>query len=345
MQIHALLATLATALLDLCTLCAQTATAAWATADTFRTTAGPVIRSLPVGTPLRDGDALVSSWNGTGYTFASASATCAVSNEGLVTSFRMTHSINAQSSGTSAAGGSISTSTTLTLHSPLPTQCFIRLDYTFPILVRNEGGGASIDIGDDGSIDWVFTYPEFPAWSVARSTTISFTGTLRIRIHMNTSAGATQSSANTTRSLQLSFDPSLPTLGAGSPNSLGVPSLCATGGAPVVGNPLFGIQVSGQTTPGLSGLVFNFGPLLGEPGLQIPGAPVGCRLYIPIQSHRFVSALVDGNGNSAFPLPIPPDPLLVGATIGAQSLSLDPTLSSPLPLASSPALLFRIGSL
>lgn len=131
--------------------------------------------------------------------------------------------------------------------------------------------------------------------------------------------------------------------GAGSPTIFNgqIPGIDASS-LPVIGNAGFGITGSNFLPFGLGGLLITVGDLLPF-GIQLPGAPLGCELWVGLPETIFGFVFADGLGAASYGLPLPNDPFFVGVPVGAQFLVLDPAFTDPLQLASSRGMQFVIG--
>jgi hypothetical protein len=124
-------------------------------------------------------------------------------------------------------------------------------------------------------------------------------------------------------------------IGTGSPNSNGV-AVADVNSLAFVGNGLF--EVTGRNLVPSSPAVLLFGFSLRSTPFDLGtlGAPMNTLLYINQQDG--LPASVDGQGNTAVPVPVPQNSSFAGAAIDFQFLTVDPTLSGRLPLATSNAL-------
>lgn len=129
--------------------------------------------------------------------------------------------------------------------------------------------------------------------------------------------------------------------GAGSPNTVGVPTIAPLNGLPVIGNAAFAIGGGNFVAS-----VFGFGLLdigtLGA-GQQIPGAPVGALVFLNPLSLVAQLVLADGLGATSLPFGIPNAGALAGLPIASQFLSYDPMLADPIPFGTSGGMQIVVG--
>ncbi|MCA8977519.1 MAG: hypothetical protein KDC98_22540 [Planctomycetes bacterium] len=123
--------------------------------------------------------------------------------------------------------------------------------------------------------------------------------------------------------------------GAGCQCSSGIPSVCATGGLPRVGNTAFAVAF--DHLPPFSPMlaVIGFRPA----SLPLPGLPAGCALLTSVDATIFG---LTGPGTATIPLPMPASPAFRGLELHVQGGFYDSTLPAPLPFATSAALGFVV---
>jgi hypothetical protein len=127
--------------------------------------------------------------------------------------------------------------------------------------------------------------------------------------------------------------------GAGSPTSVGVPTI-GTNGSPNLGNLGFAIQAGSMIPGGVGAVLLTLGTL--GSGLPVPGAPPTVQLYVS----PFVANLVfsNGLGNASFALGLPAANALAGLPIAAQVADFDPTLAFPVPIGTSQGMQLVVGN-
>ena len=114
----------------------------------------------------------------------------------------------------------------------------------------------------------------------------------------------------------------------------------ATNGMPTIGNSLFELDVLG--VPPVSPIAFvAFGTMAIDPGIPLASIGMaGCFGYQNLDLGLFATGPVAG-GQAVFPLPLPPNASLAGASLATQALTL--SLLTAAGLASSHGLQFVVG--
>ena len=321
---------------------AQSVRASWTATAPLRATATQsspgYSNELPAGHHLQGTRTISSSGGGGFWGYGSASSTYSISNDRLVTTCQIEQSATSYAFGGRSWSPLTSGSTILTLSSSTPVSCTISVEYLVTASSGTFiGGGASVDINNDGTPDWGPSQGQ-------RSTIVTVSGTSLIGINSGVSASSWDGSASMAHVIRIRIDPCLPALGTGSPISVGVPGIQSNGGPPILGNQAFTLTGDSFVPNGIAGLIVNIGPLLLHPGITVPGAQPACTGLVPLEGHMFFVQLASPNGLTNTNLGIPNDPLFLGLSIGAQWFAKDPSLPYSLAFGSSPALAVRIGN-
>ena len=130
---------------------------------------------------------------------------------------------------------------------------------------------------------------------------------------------------------------SVQTVGSGSPTSLGVPTIAASG-PPTIGDSSFSIDAGNLLGLPLSGCVLDLGTPLA--GVSIPGAPPSALLYA---APMLVLAQVPTGGATSFAVPLACAPASIGQTIVAQVFDWDASLPFAIPVGMSEGLVLTLG--
>lgn len=129
-------------------------------------------------------------------------------------------------------------------------------------------------------------------------------------------------------------------VGAGSPTTVGVPTIAPANGLPQVGNLGFAIG-AGNLVP----FGFGFGLVAigaAGPGVPVLGAPATVLIYVNPLSTPLL--LADGIGNASLPLGIPAANSFVGLPLAAQIVAFDTAMSDPVPIGTSVAIELVVGT-
>ena len=322
---------------------AQVVTATWQADGAITTTTSIGQSSLPSGAFLQDGASVPGSHGGTYF---------GVTNSRLATTYRISQSLVSSFFGTfgfMSSGGA----TLLVLKSDSPATCSLSLEFGLSgLLIGNVGSSigaacsASVDSGNDGTIEWSYSGASIPGSGVLWSGTVTFSGTYVIGIRSSYMAFLFDSGYGNmvSSNLRLRVDPCVHAVGAGSPVAAGTPSIAPAGGAPTIGNSFFRVTGTNCLPNDLAALLVAVGPLAPSPGLQVPDAQPGCLVHVPLGQHLCFVVLSDSAGRVSQPLGIPSDPYFVGLRIGAQWLARDMSLAYPIAIGTSPALAFQLSN-
>lgn len=130
-------------------------------------------------------------------------------------------------------------------------------------------------------------------------------------------------------------------IGTGSPTNTGTPAIAGTG-LPTVGNLAYSIDGSNLVPSGISFTTMRIGQPL-NPGVQIPGAPIGALLYL-LQPTINVLQINSAGGTSSTNVGIPCSVLFTGLPILAQIVDVDFTMAAVVPVGLSDALISTVGN-
>lgn len=127
--------------------------------------------------------------------------------------------------------------------------------------------------------------------------------------------------------------------GAGSPTTVGVPSIAPSNGLPVIGNTSFAIGAGNLVPNG-----FAFGLLgIGNLGAGVPvlGAPATVQIYVTPLATLLI--LADNLGAGSVPFGIPAVNALAGLPIPSQIVAIDLGMVEPAPIGTSVGMQINVG--